>query len=158
MEAGDSTLSTLFDPGIFGVPRLRLRLRSAIRANPADLRAADRNIDLAVAGDLLFEILVEFTLEFANLATPNTGDVDVVARPMTFIKMAVAAQVEQVQLVDQPLPFEQVDGAVNRHTRDVGIDFLGTFQNFVRVQVPASRLHYLKQNPALASETYPARA
>ena len=39
---------------------------------------------------------------------------NVVARAVAFVEVLVAAQVEQVELVDQAVAFQQVDGAVDR--------------------------------------------
>jgi hypothetical protein len=47
-----------------------------------------------------------------------------VARPVAFVEMTVAAKVQQVELVNQAVAFQQIDGAIDGDARDVGIDFL----------------------------------
>jgi hypothetical protein len=108
----------------------------AIGAEPAHFRPRDRDFQIAIARDLLFQFLVELTFKLANFPTTNACDVDVVARPMTLVEMAIAAQMKQIQFVDQAMAFQQVDCAIHSDARDVGIDLTG-------IEMPARSLHHL---------------
>jgi hypothetical protein len=66
--------------------------------------------------------------------------------------------VEEIQLIDQAVPFQEIECAIHRHARDSGIHFLGTLENFARVQMAARSLHYLQQNASLPRQTNAARA
>jgi hypothetical protein len=81
-----------------------------------------------------------------------------VAWPVAFVEMTVAAKVEQVELVDQAVAFQQIDRAVDRDARDVGIDFLRALENFSSVEMAARRLHHLEKHAALPRQPDPARA
>jgi hypothetical protein len=130
----------------------------AVVADAAYFGARDGDLDVAVGGDLLFELLVETGFEFADFAAAETGDVDVIARAVGFVVMAIAAEVEEVELVDEALPFEEVDGAVDGDEMDFGIDFLGAFEDLVDIEMLLGRIHDLENDAALARKTNAALA
>ena len=103
-------------------------------------------------GDLLLELLVEAAFEFADLAAAKAGDVDVVARAVAFVIVAVAAKMEEVELVDEALFFEEVDGAVNGDEMNAGIDFLGALEDLVDIEMLLGGVHHFENDAALASQ------
>jgi hypothetical protein len=107
---------------------------------------------------LLFELLVEAGFEFADFATAEAGDVDVVAGAVGFVVMAVAAKVEEIELVDEAFFFEEVDGAVNSDEVDFGADFLRAVEDLIDVEVLFGGVHDLEDDAALASEADAALA
>jgi hypothetical protein len=130
----------------------------AIVADAADFGAGNGDVDVAIAGDLMLQLLVEMGLEFADFATTETGDMDVIARAMSFVIVAIAAEVEKIELVDETFFFEQVDGAVDGDEMDFGADFLGAFEDLVDVEVLLGGIHDLEDDAALAGETNAALA
>jgi len=118
----------------------------------ADLRARNRDFDAAVLRDLALEFLVEPAFEFADFSAADAGNVDMVARAMTFVKVAVSAKMEQIKLVNQAVALEQINRAIHGDTCDAGIKFLRALEDFACVQMAAGRLHYLQKNTALPSE------
>ena len=66
---------------------------AAVGAEAAYFCAGYCDFDAAVAGDLGFELLVEFAFEFADFPTADAGHVDVIARAVAFVEVAVAAEV-----------------------------------------------------------------
>src|SRR6202011_3696414 len=72
----------------------------------------DGYFHIEIAGDLLFELFVEAALKFADFAATQASHMNMVARAVTFVVVAIAAQMQQVQLIDEPLFFKQVDGAI----------------------------------------------
>ena len=129
-----------------------LLLPLALRANAADFSAAHRDIDAAVARDLLLQLFVQLAFHFSHFSTMQTGDVNVVARAVAFVEVPVAAKVKQVELVDEPMAFQQIDRAIDGNARDVGIDFLRALEDFAGVEVAARGLHHLQKHSALARE------
>jgi hypothetical protein len=81
-----------------------------------------------------------------------------VARAVAFVKVAVSAKVQQIELVNQAVALKQIYGAVHGDASDARIDFLGALENFAGIQVAARGLHNLQQDAALASEPDSARA
>ena len=81
-----------------------------------------------------------------------------IARAMTFVEVAIAAEVEQVEFVDQAVTLQQVYGAVDRHLRDARIQFAGAFKDLSGVEVAAGRFHHLQKHAALAREAYATSA
>ena len=81
---------------------------AAVGAEAAYFGAGYCDFDAAVAGDLGFELLVEFAFEFADFAAADAGYVDVVARAVTFVEVAIASKMQQVEFVDQALAFQQI--------------------------------------------------
>jgi hypothetical protein len=121
-------------------------------ADAAYLGAGDGDLHFEVAGDLLFELFVEAGFEFSDFAAAETGDVDVVARAVGFIVMAVAAEVEEVELVDEAFFLEEVDGAVDGDEVDGGVHFLGAGEDLVNIEVLFGRVHDFEDDAALAGE------
>lgn len=83
---------------------------------------------------------------------------DVVARAVGLVVVAVAAEMEEVELVDEALAFEEIDGAIDGDEVDFGVDLLGALENLVHVEVLFGVVHYLENDAALASETNAAFA
>jgi hypothetical protein len=72
--------------------------------------------------------------------------------------VAVAAEMEKVEFVDETFFLEQVDGAVDGDEVDFRADFLGAIENLVDVEVLFGGVHDLKNDTALAGETDTALA
>ena len=136
----------------------RRGLGAAIRANAANFRSADRDFDSTVRRDLPLQLFVKLALELAHFAALHASNVDVVARAVFFIEVAMSAQMEQIEFVDQTLALQQIDGSIYRNARDVRINFLRALQNFVSIQMPRRGFHYLQKDPALAGQTNAAGA
>jgi hypothetical protein len=107
---------------------------------------------------LLLELLVEAGFEFTDFATAETSDVNVIARAVRFVVVAVAAEVKEVELVDEALAFEEIDGAVDGDEVDFGVDGLGAGQDLVDVEVLFGGVHDLKDDAPLAGQAYAALA
>ena len=73
---------------------------AAVGAEAAYFCAGYCDFNAAVTGDLGFQLFVELAFEFADFAAANAGYVDVVARAVAFVEVAVAAKMQQVELVD----------------------------------------------------------
>jgi len=78
--------------------------------------------------------------------------VDVVAGAVGFIVVAVAAEVEEIEFVDQAFSFEEVDGAVDGDEVDGGVHFLGAFEDLVDVEVLLGVVHDFEDYAALTGE------
>jgi hypothetical protein len=107
---------------------------------------------------LALQFFVELAFELANFSAAHAGHVDVVARAVAFVEMSIAAEVEKVELVNQAVAFQKIECAIHGDACDSGIHFLGTLENFARVQVAARGLHNLQQNASLARKADAARA
>ena len=105
-----------------------------------------------VAGDLFLELFVEAGLELADLAATQTGDVDVVAGAVGFVIVAITTEVQEVEFVDEAFFFEEVYGAVDGDEVDGGVDFLGTSEDLIDVEMLLGGVHDFQDDAALASE------
>ena len=81
---------------------------------------------------------------------------DVVARAVAFVEVLVTAQVQQVELIDEAVALEQVEGSIDSDAVHTGIDFLRSFENGAGVQVAFGVVHDLKQDFSLAGEAHAA--
>jgi hypothetical protein len=72
----------------------------AVVADAPYFGAGDGDLHFEIAGDLFFELFVETGFEFADFAAAEAGYVDVVARAVSFVVVSVAAEVEEIELVD----------------------------------------------------------
>src|ERR1700730_16544522 len=82
---------------------------------------------------------------------------DMVARAMALIEVAVAAKMKQIELVNQAVSFQQVNGAVHGHTCDIRIYLLSAIEYFASIQMPLRFFHHLQEHAALARQTDSAR-
>jgi hypothetical protein len=110
-------------------------------------------LDVAVYGDLLFELLVKAGFEFAHFAATETGDMDMVAGAVSFVIVAVATEVEEIEFVDEAFLFEQVDGAVDSDEVDFRINLLSAFEDLIDVEMLLGGIHDLEDDAALACKT-----
>ena len=78
--------------------------------------------------------------------------------PWRFVVVAIAAEVEEIEFVDQALLLEQVERAIDGDLGDLRIDFYGAFEDFAGVQVAAGGFHHLQDGAALAREANAAGA
>jgi hypothetical protein len=131
---------------------------AAVGAEAADFCAGYCDFDAAVAGDLGFQLLVEFAFEFAYFAAADAGHVNVVAGSVAFVEMAIAAEMQQVELVYEAVAFEQIKSAIDGDSGYARVELLGALENFVGVQVATGGVHYLQEDAALASEADAAGA
>ena len=124
----------------------------AVVADAAYFGAGDGYLHVEVAGDLFLELFVEAGFEFADFAAAETGYVDVVARAVGFVVVAVAAEVEEVEFVDETFFFEEVDGAIDGDEMDGGVHFLGALEDLIDVEVLLGGVHDFEDDAALAGE------
>ncbi len=108
-----------------------------------DFGSGDRDFDAAVFRDLLFQFFVERGFKFTHFAAFEAGDVNVVARAVAFVEVLVAAQVKQVQFIDQTAALEQIHRAIYRYAMHTRIDFLSAFEDGSYVEVGFGVVHHL---------------
>ena len=125
----------------------------AFLAKPANFGARHSNFDCAIAGNLLLQVFVEFAFEFADFSALNAGDVNVIARTVAFVVVAMPSKVKKVQFIDQPVVFKQFQGAIDGHARDFGVDRVSLLQDFRGIHVSNRGFNYLNHDAALPCET-----
>ena len=76
-----------------------------------------------------------------------------IARAVAFVEVSIAAEMQEIEFVDESVALEQIERAVDGDAGDVGIDLLGAFENFAGVQMAAGGFHDLQEDPALFGET-----
>ncbi len=130
----------------------------AIVADAADFGAGDGDVEVTVAGDLLHELLVESGLEFADLAAADAGNMDMIAGAVGFVVVAVAAEMEEIEFVDETFFFEELDRTVDGDEMDFRTDLLGAIEDLIDVEVLLGGIHDLQNNAALAREADAALA
>jgi hypothetical protein len=88
--------------------------------------------------------------EFTDFAAAQAGYVDVVAGAVGLVVVAIAAEMEQVQFIDESLLLEEVNGSVDGDEVDVRTDFLCAIEDLIDVEMLLSVVHNLEDYPALA--------
>jgi hypothetical protein len=106
-----------------------LNLWLAIGAIAADFSARNGDLNLAVVFNLLLELLEQATFHFPYLPATQTGYVDVIAQAVAFVIVLIAADVKQVEFVNQADALEHVQCAVDGDAVNAGIDFLGAIED-----------------------------
>ena len=107
---------------------------------------------------MVLQLFVQAAFEFADLAAAQAGNVDVVPRPMRLVIVAVAAQMKQIQLIDEALFFQQVNRAVNRNEVYSRVHLLRPLENLIHVQMLLGVVHHLQNHSPLARHSNPARS
>ena len=125
---------------------------AAVGAEAAYFCAGYGDFDAAVAGDLGFQLLVEFAFELADFAAADAGDMDMVARAVAFVEVAIAAEMQEIEFVDEALTLQEIQRAIDGYAGYAWIEFLGALENFVGVEVAAGGVHDLEQDAALTRE------
>ena len=69
---------------------------------------------------------------------------NVVAGAVAFVEVAIAAEMEEVEFVNEAVAFQEIYGAIDGYLSDARVQFAGAFQDFAGVQVAAGGFHYLK--------------
>ncbi len=105
---------------------------------------------------MLFQLFVETRLDLTDGSAFQAGDVDVISGAVAFVEMLVAAQVEKIELVDQTVAFQKIDGAVDGHAVDAGIEFLRAIENGAGVEMALGVVHHLEENFSLARQAHAA--
>ncbi len=77
----------------------------------------------------------EVAFELLHLAAAQAGHVHVVALRTALVEVAVAFDVQQVELVRQALALEQAERAIDGDAIDVGIDARGLVQDLRAIEV-----------------------
>jgi hypothetical protein len=127
-------------------------LFSAFIAVAAYLGSGGGDLDGAIFLDLFFQLFVDFGFEFADRAAFQAGHVDVIARTVAFVKMLVAAQMQEIEFIDQAVALQEIERAVNCHAMDARVDFDGAIEDGSGVEMALGAIHYLENNFALAGE------
>src|ERR1700716_1954535 len=65
----------------------------------------DSHFHVEVAGDLLFQLFVEAALKFADFAATQASHMNMIPRAVTLVVVAIATQMQQIQLIDESLFF-----------------------------------------------------
>jgi hypothetical protein len=102
-----------------------------------------------VARDLFLQLFVQAAFEFAHLAATQTRYMDVIPWPVRFVVVPVAAQMQQIQFVNQTLLFKKINRAVNGNEVYASIDFLCPREDLIHVQMLFGIIHHLQDNAAL---------
>jgi hypothetical protein len=123
---------------------------AAIRAETSYFGSRYGDFDAAVVRNLAFQFFVQLAFKLTNLSAAHARYVDMIARAMALVEMAIAAKMKKIELVNQALALQQVDRAIHGDASDPGIDFLRAFEDFTRVQMATGGFHYLQQDAALA--------
>ena len=100
--------------------------------------------------NLFLQLFVQSAFEFAHLAATQAGDVDVIARPMSFVVVPVATEMQQVQFVDETLLLEQINRAVDGNQVNARVNFLRPLENLIDVQMLLRIVHHLQNDATLA--------
>ena len=79
---------------------------------------------------------------------------DVVAGAVAFVEVLIAAQVEQVELVDQAVALEHVERAVDGHAVHARVQLLRAVEDGTGVEMTLGVVHDLEQDFSLPSEAH----
>src|SRR2546422_9041549 len=105
-----------------------------------------------IALDLALKLLKQAALELTDFTAAQASDVDVVAGSVAFVVVLVAADVQQVQLVDQAVALEQVQGAIHSDAVHARVNLLRPAEDGTCVEMALGAVHDLQKDAALAGQ------
>jgi hypothetical protein len=114
-------------------------------------------VELAFALNLAFEAIEKITLELKNFPATQARHVQMIALRPAFVKVFLTLQVHEVQFIDQPMPFEQLQSAIDGHPVNSWIDFAGLAKKLAGVEMLLGSFHNAEDRAALAGHAQPAR-
>jgi hypothetical protein len=128
------------------------RICAAIPTVTTHFQAADNDVEAAVALDLSFEAVEEIAFKFHDLATTKARHVDVIALRAPLVEMLLALHVHEIEFVNQSVALQQLQGAVNRNSIDLGIKLPGMAQNLCGIKMLLGVFDHAKNCAALPSQ------
>ena len=131
-------------------------LATALLAVAAYFGARHSDFDFAIFLDLFFQFFVELGFKLTHFSALQTRDVNVIAGAVAFVEMLVAAQVEQIEFVDQAVALQQIQRSVHRYAMHARIEFLRALQDRSRIQMALGIVHDFEQNFSLARQSHAA--
>src|SRR5215831_755848 len=117
----------------------------------ANFQAGHHVVKPAIALDLPLETVEEVAFELRDLAAAQAGHVDVVALRASLIVMLFALQVHQIQFVDQPVAFQEVEGSIHRDPVHLRVDLPRSAKDLAGIEMLLGRLDHAEDGSALAS-------
>jgi hypothetical protein len=128
-------------------------LLSALCAVTADFEARDEDVESAIPLDLSFDAVEQITLELLYATATKTGHVHMIALRTALIKVALALYVQQIEFINESLPFQQSERAIDGHAINAGIDFGGLAQDLRGVEMLTGILDDLQNDSALVRKS-----
>src|SRR5262249_54161378 len=111
------------------------RRRTALWTVASHLEARNHDVKLTVALYLALQPVKEVAFELNYLPAPQASHVDMVTLRASFVEVLLALQVHKIQFIDQPVPFEQIERAIDGYAINSGINFSGLPKNLTCIQV-----------------------
>ena len=123
----------------------------------AHFETAYHNVEPAFTLNLSFQAVEQVALEFADLAAAQACHVNVIPLRATLVIMLFALHVHEVKLIDQPVPLEQSEGAIDRDSVHSRIDSASSAEKLAGIQMLLRSLHHAQNGAALAGHAQAAR-
>ncbi len=123
-----------------------------MRAVAANLSAREDYLESEMRFNLFPELLERLAEEFFHFAAAQANNMRMFLLHARFVVMLVAANVHQVELVNQPALFQHLQRSVNGNAIQLRIALLGHDIQALGVQVLAGFVNKLEQYLPLARE------
>ena len=125
---------------------------AAIRAVSAHFQAADYDVKAAVAFDLTLKAVEEIAFKFHDLAATQAGHMDVIALRTPLVEVLLALHVHKIEFVNESMPLQELEGAVNGNAIDGGIKLAGMAQDLRSIKVLLGVLDHAEDGATLPSQ------
>jgi diacylglycerol kinase len=106
-------------------------------------------VKAAVALNLSFQPIEKITLEFHNFATTQASHVNMVPLRASLVKMLLALHMHQVEFVNQAMPFQQIQGSIDRNSINAGIELARMAKDLGSIKVLFRIFDNFENRPAL---------
>jgi len=121
-------------------------------ASPAYFQAHDANVKTLLPGDFSLQAFEQRAGKLLDPPTLEARQVNMIDIGLGFVKVLLAIQMHQVELVDQPQFLEKFNGPVHCCAIDLAVALLRQRQQGRGIQVPVRLLNRFEQDPPLAGD------
>jgi len=131
--------------------------RAALRTVTADLKSGDDYVEAAIPLNLPLQTIEQVAFKFRNLATAETRHVNVVPLGTALVVVFLALHMHQIKFIDQAVPLEQAEGAVDGNAIDLGIEATRAAQQLAGVEVLLGSFDHAENGATLTGHAQSTR-
>jgi hypothetical protein len=130
----------------------RLLRGTALSTVATDFKAAYYDVEAAFTLNLPFQTVKQIAFKFRDFPAAQASHVNVVTVRPAFVEVFFALHVHEVKLVDQAMPFQQLERAIDRDAIDTRIELARMAQNLGSIQMLLGGFNHAKDRPPLVRE------
>lgn len=127
----------------------RLLRGAALSTVATDFETTHYDVEAAFALNLPFQTVKQIAFKFGDFPAAKTSHVNMVTVRPAFVEVFFALHVHEVKLVDQTMPFQQLERAIYRDAIDTRIELACMAQDLGSIQMLLCGFNHAQDRPPL---------